>query len=102
LWVGLLDHDHTFVLNDLGFDLLLLGRFQIPLVLGFFAHALHGIHYIALLRQESVAQIGGPLNVVSETFHHVGKGSHGLNAGIPGLLRDSIGECLIFQPGIFC
>jgi hypothetical protein len=65
-------------------------------------HALHGIHYIALLRQESVAQIGGPLNVVSETFHHVGKGSHGLNAWIPRLLRDSIGECLVFQPGIFC
>src|SRR5262249_12261145 len=48
LWIGLLDHDHTFVFDNFGFNLLLLGRFQIAFVLGLLAHALHGIHHFAL------------------------------------------------------
>ena len=48
----------------LGFHLLLLAGFQIAFVLGLFAHALHGIHHIALLGQERVAEVSGPLNVV--------------------------------------
>jgi hypothetical protein len=97
LRVGLLDHDHSFVLNDLGFYLLLLGRFQIPLVLGFFAHALYGIHYVALLRQKCIPQIRRPLNVVCQTLYHVGQSGHGLYAWIPRLLRDSIGEFFVLQ-----
>jgi hypothetical protein len=64
LWISLFDHDHTLALDDFGFDLLLFGRFQIAVVLGLLAHALHGIHYIGLLRQECVTQVGRPLNVI--------------------------------------
>jgi hypothetical protein len=55
LWISLFDHDYVFALDDLGFDLLLLGGFQIAGVLCLLAHALHGIQHIALLSQERVA-----------------------------------------------
>src|SRR5262249_49049898 len=57
LRIRLFDDDHGLPFDDLGFYLLLLGRFQIALVLRLFAHALYGIHHIALLCQERVAQI---------------------------------------------
>jgi hypothetical protein len=55
LRIGLFDYDHLLALDNFGFHLLLLVRLQIAVVLGFLAHALHGIHHIGLLRQESVA-----------------------------------------------
>jgi hypothetical protein len=55
LGIGLLDHDYTLVLDGLGFHLLLFSRLQIALILGFLAHALHGIHDVALLRQKRIA-----------------------------------------------
>src|SRR5260370_41955507 len=55
LWISLFDHDYVFALDDLGFHLLLLGRFQVASVLCLLAHALHGIQHIALLSQERVA-----------------------------------------------
>jgi hypothetical protein len=97
-----LDHDHTLILNDLGFYLLLLGRFQIAGVLCLLAHALHGIHHIALLRQKRVAQVRGPLNVFCQTLYYFGQRSQRLNAWIPGLFHGGIGECFILQPGILC
>src|SRR5258706_10651587 len=102
LWIGLFDHDHTLVLDDFGFYLLLLGRFQIASVLCLFAHALHGIHHIALLRQEGIAQIRGPLNVVCQALYDIGQRGQSLDAWIPGLFHDGIGECLILQTGILC
>jgi hypothetical protein len=102
LWVGLLDHDHTLALDDFGFHLLLLGRFQIAGVLCLFAHSLDGIHDIALLRQERVAQVRGPLNVIRQALYDVGQPGQRLNARIPGLLCDSIRECFVFQPRILC
>jgi hypothetical protein len=44
-------------------------------VLGLLAHALNGIHHIALLRKESIAQIGGPLNVVCQPLHELWQSS---------------------------
>jgi hypothetical protein len=32
---------------------------------------LHGIHHILLLRQECVAEIGGPLNVLGQPLHDI-------------------------------
>jgi hypothetical protein len=80
----------------------LLGRFQIASILGLLAHALHGIHHIALLRQKRVAQIGGPLDVVCETLYNLGQPRKRLNAWIPGLLGDGVAECSILQPRIPC
>src|SRR5277367_6500785 len=55
LRIGLFDDNYTLALNDFGFHLLLLGRFQIASILSLFAHALNGIHHVVLLRQERVA-----------------------------------------------
>jgi hypothetical protein len=63
LRVGLLNNDHLLVLNCLGFYFHLFVRLQ-ALILGLLAHALDRVHHIRLLRQESVPQVGCPLNVV--------------------------------------
>lgn len=101
LRVGLLDHNHTLILDDLGFHFLLLGRFETAFVLSFFSHALHGIHHIALLRKKRVAQICRPLNVVGEPLCYIWQTSQCLNARVPGLLGNRIGKCFIFQAWIF-
>jgi hypothetical protein len=41
---------------------------QSALVLRLLAHALNGIHHVALVRKEDVAEISSPLNVVSQQF----------------------------------
>ena len=66
LWIGLLDDDHLFAFHYLCFYLHLLIRFQVALFLRLRAHALDGIHYVILLRQECVAEFGRPLNVVHQ------------------------------------
>ena len=37
------------------------------------AHALDGVEHVLLLREEGVAEVGRPLDVVRETFHHLGQ-----------------------------
>ena len=95
------DHNHTLVLDDLGFHLLLLGGFQIAVLLSLFAHALHGIHHIALLRQKRVAQVSGPLDIVCKAFDYIGQSGHRLNARIPRLFCHSVGQSLVFQTRVF-
>jgi len=55
LRIGLLDYNHLLVLHHLRLYLHLLVRLQVSLILCFRAHALDGIHYIRLLRQESIS-----------------------------------------------
>jgi hypothetical protein len=50
-----------------------------------------------LLRQKSITQVGGPLNILRELFDQIGEGRHGLNTGIPILLLHGVDEGLIFQ-----
>jgi hypothetical protein len=97
LWVRLLDYDHGLVLDDFGLDFLLFGRLQVSLVLGFLAHALHGIHYIALLREEGIAYIRGPLNIVCQSFDYIRQSGHGLDACVPRLFCDRIGERFVLE-----
>ena len=94
------DDDDAFVFNYFVFDLLLLIGYQSTLVLSFHAHTLHSVHYIALLSEEGVAQIRGPLNVAGQTFHQIGQCSHGLDVWILWLLRYRIDKRLILQPRI--
>jgi hypothetical protein len=72
LGIRLLYHNDGFVFDRLGFHFLLFIGFQIAFILSLFAHALHRIHDIALLRQESVAQVRGPLNVICQAFDDIG------------------------------
>src|SRR6201981_3563268 len=91
-WICLLDYDHLFALDDFSLNLLLFGRLQTSLVLSFLAHALHGVHHIALLREEGIPEIRGPLNIIGQSVDNIWQGSHRLDAGVPRLLGDRIGE----------
>ena len=85
LWIGLLNDNDLLGLDNFCFHLLLLSGFQIARVLGLFPHALNGIHHVTLLCQESIAQVGDPLNVIRKALHYVRKGSQALHAWVPGL-----------------
>ena len=61
--------NYTLVFNYSRFHGLLLSGVQSALALRLPAHALNGIHQIALLRQEGIAEIGSPLKVISQQFH---------------------------------
>jgi hypothetical protein len=47
--------------------------FQISCALSLRTHTLDGIHYVRLLRQECVSQIGRPLNIAGHPLNHVWK-----------------------------
>ena len=64
--IGRLDHNHALVFYHSCINRLLLSSLQSALVLRLPAHALNGIHHLALLRQEGVAEIRSPLNVVPQ------------------------------------
>ena len=92
-----LNHDDILVLNNCGFNLLLFVRREGALFLGFGAHTLNRIHHVALLRQESISQVRGPLDVVRQLFHQIGKHRHGLYARIPVLLHRGICQRLVLE-----
>ena len=91
LRIRLLDHDHFFALNGLGHNFLLLVGGQCTTVLGLVAHPLNRIHHIFLLRQECIAKIGGPLDVISQALYDVGHRGHRLDTRIPRLFLNSFG-----------
>ena len=55
LRIRLLNHDHLFALDNLGFNLLLFRGLQVAGVLGFLSHALHCVHHIVLLRKKGIS-----------------------------------------------
>jgi len=66
-----LDNDDFLLLDYLGFHLLLLVGLQGALVLRLLAHPLDRTHHVGLLGQKRIAQLGGPLNVVAQTFDQI-------------------------------
>jgi hypothetical protein len=60
-----LNDDDLFVVDRLSFDFLLLARFQISVALGLGSHALNRVHHIGLLREEGVAQIHCPRDMLA-------------------------------------
>jgi hypothetical protein len=64
--IGRLYHHHVLVFDYSRFHCLLWSGVQSTLILCLPAHALNGIHQPALLRQEGIAKISGPLQVVSQ------------------------------------
>ena len=91
----------SFGLDNLSRDLLLLGGLQVSRVGGLLSHALHGVHHIALLREEGIAEVGRPLDVVAQAFDDVGQRGEPLNGRIPIFLLDGGGEGLALQVGVF-
>jgi hypothetical protein len=64
--IGRLHHDHALVFDNSGIHCLLLSGVQSALVLCLPAHALNGIHQLALLRQEGIAEISSPLKIICQ------------------------------------
>jgi hypothetical protein len=95
--ICLLNHDHALGFDNFGLNFLLFGCLQAPLVLSFLAHALHGIHHIALLREEGIPHIRGPLNIVCQSVDNIRQSGHRLDACVPRLLCDRIGESLVLE-----
>jgi hypothetical protein len=84
-WASLLDDDNLLIFDDLGFHFLLFAGLQVSCVLSFLAHALHGVHHVALLRKKSIPKIRRPLDVVSQLLDQVRQSRQGLDAWIPVL-----------------
>src|SRR5580704_12648233 len=99
--LGLLNHNDALALYNLCFYLHLFVAFQVSLPLGFGAHALYCLHDVGLLRQESVTQIGRPLDVVCQPLEGVWNHRHSLDAWVPGLLFHGIDERLVLQSVVF-
>ena len=97
LWIGLLDNNNVFVFDNRGFHFLLFVRLQVSFILGFLPHALHSVHHVGLLCEECIPKVGRPANIVGQTFHHFGQGGKRLNAWVPGLFRNRVGQLLIFE-----
>jgi hypothetical protein len=79
----------------------LLSGLQITFLLGLFPHSLNGIHYLALLRQKGIAQLGRPLNFVAEQFYDRWHSCKSLDARVPRLFFRCVGERLVFQALVF-
>ena len=73
LRIGLLDDDDLSAFDDLSRDLLLLGGLQVARGRSLLSHALHGVHHVVLLRQEGIAEVGRPLDVVGQALDDVGQ-----------------------------
>ena len=71
--------------------------FRAPLSCGLLPHPLDGVHDVVLLVEEGVPELRRPLDVVREPLHDVGNRRHRLDARVPGLLRDRVGERLVLQ-----
>jgi hypothetical protein len=95
LWIGRLDDDHLLAFDHLSLDLHLVICNERPFIFRLCTHSLHGIHYILLLGEKCVAEIGRPLNVLGKPFDHVRKRSHRLNAWVPRLLRNRVVQFLL-------
>ena len=67
------------------------------LVLRLLPHPLDGVHDVALLGEEGVAEVRRPLDVVREPLHHVGNRRHRLDGRVPRLLGDRVGQRLVLQ-----
>jgi len=76
---------------------LLLRRLESARGTRFLAQALNGIHDVLLLRQECVAKVGGPANILIEPLQHVGQYHKALHAGVPSLLCRGVSKFLALK-----
>ncbi len=95
-----LDHDVGLRPFLLHLDLLLLVALQISGGLGLRAQVLHGVHHLRLLREERVAQLLRPGEVLVHPVQHLGEGGQRLDALVPRLVLQRILERRALQPGV--
>ena len=91
----MLNDDHGLAVDGLLLDLDLLVSFQASFFVGPFAHPLDGTHHVALLGKEGIAEVRRPLNIARQPLHKVRHHRHRLNARVPMLLYNFLGEELL-------
>jgi hypothetical protein len=97
LGIGLFNHHHTFIFDDLCFYLHLLSGLQVSLLLCLLAHTLYCVHDVGLLCEYGISKICGPLDVIGKSLDNVRECRHRLNAGVPRLLHDRVRKRFVFQ-----
>jgi hypothetical protein len=95
--VGGHDLDDGLRFHSLGDDFLLLGILQRALGRRLAAQGLGRRQHVLLLRQEGIAQLLGPVDLLAHHRQHLRKDRERLHAGIPGLPLQRILEALAFQ-----
>ncbi len=95
-----LDHDVGLRPFLLHLDLLLLVALQISGGLGLPAQVLHGVHHLRLLREERVAQLLRPGEVLVHPVQHLGEGGQRFDALVPWLVLQRILQRRALQSGI--
>lgn len=91
------DFDHLLSVLILSVDNLLRCRREAAVGLRPDTHSLNCVHNIGLLRQECIAKIRGPADVLGQFIQGVGDSNKRLDARIPILLFGSIEELLALQ-----
>jgi hypothetical protein len=97
----LLNHNDLLGFHYLRLNRLLVAGLQIARTLRLLSHALRSIHHLRLLRQEGIPEVRGPLDVIRQALHHIGKRGHGLYTRVPRLLPHGIDERFVFQAVVF-
>ena len=83
IWIGQLDDDGLLAFLGLNADLLLLGGDQLLVVIGLGTKALDRIHHVRLLREYSVAETLGPVDLVAHHRNDVRRAGQRLDAVVP-------------------
>ena len=83
--------------DGLGLHLLLLGRFQVSVSLGFLAHALHGVHHVVLCARKALPRSVVHLMFSARSLTTSGKAAKPWIARVPILLLHCGYERLVFQ-----
>ena len=100
LRIGGLNHDRALSILILCGHVLLRRGPEPPVLLRAHAHALHRRHHIVLLREKGIAEIGGPLHVLSQRRQHIGKRDQRLHARVPVLLPGRVHQLLSVQVAV--
>ncbi len=98
--LGRFHHIDRLAALRLGLHHLLRGRLQVPGRIGLGTQTLHRIHHVLLLRQESVAKLLRPVEILVHLLQHLRHGGERFDCRIPGLLRHGILERLAADLGI--
>ena len=81
-------------------DGLFLRRLQSARGTRLLTQALHSVHDVLLLRQECIAKVRSPTDILIEALQYVGQHHEPLHACVPRLFCRSVGEFLVFEIGM--
>jgi hypothetical protein len=84
----------------LDYDLLFVGCFEIPLLLGLLAQFLNGSHNIIRLVQVGISQLPCLVESVTHCDKYVREMAERFHTGVPGLFLQGVVQVVTFQPSV--